>query len=752
MTDKFPPVTFTLGKGKYKKEHTIIPETVPWSDKSYLNESQIGELNKPHWLYCCLKTGEIAVVKYRVDHEDGSKDFYYLSYGKGKWWRKNLFDELANQHGIKKDLYKANYLLEEEGRDPDTVDFVEGEKTCDSARKKFEDLHFTTFGGCGGYKNFDFSILKDKKVLLHHDVDEKNDTGKNKYEELCLYLIDEYEIDAKVVPYPTYEEIQQMLHGAFDKNGWGLEDTIPEELDIYELRKKAYVPERPPVQEVIQHSDIRKALKEFIYVRKTGNSYYEKATRELVDQSELNNLYLRAKAAGDFTERSASDWLQKNNIPVANGLTYYPVDKEFIVRDNKVFINKYVSPVHKDLGNVPGLLERIDWFFKLISFQAENEKYETDLFIKALACSVQYPEENRTWVVLLSSLYHGTGKGLVYDILRYLLGNQNCVPVKLPALANKFNGWQQRGNNVLVDDVNNKKGEDGHTIGALKTLTTAQYHEVELKGKDTVTINCHYNIYISTNDVKPYTVEPNDRRHFYLRNELRPLPDEFYEDILFNKVSRRDGDTTELQHVAHYLKYVYKISREECQKFYGSLPKTKWHYLLLEESLTGYMQELWNVYQGKLIPSFHWELYNIDQIYSELRKFIHNDTRNKDHMLSSLPSKDQIKKFLRSINCVTFRARRVTKNGKVKFISDAIEPTTDKNHKPRGHYWIDPNHVDTWKDNRDISIVNKHFNDPLIYARAHRDPDKHYREERYNPHMHVGDLLEQEEQMKDFPF
>lgn len=102
MADKFPTVTFTIGKGKYKREHTVTPETVPWSDKSYLNESQIGELNKPHWLYCCLKTGKIAVVKYRVDNEDGSKDFYYLSYGNGKWWRKNLFDELANQHGIKK--------------------------------------------------------------------------------------------------------------------------------------------------------------------------------------------------------------------------------------------------------------------------------------------------------------------------------------------------------------------------------------------------------------------------------------------------------------------------------------------------------------------------------------------------------------------------------------------------------------------------------------------------------------------------
>ena len=733
MADNFPSVTFTIGKGKYKREHTVIPETVPWSNKSYLNESQIAELNKPHWLYCCLKTGEIAFVKYRVDHEDGSKDFYYLSYGNGKWWRKNLFDELAKQHGIKKDLYKANYLLEEEGRDQDTVDFVEGEKTCDSARKKFEDLHFTTFGGCGGYKNFDFSILKNKKILLHHDVDEKNDTGKNKYEELCLYLIDEYEIDAKVVPYPSYEEIKQMLHGAFDKNGWGLEDTIPEELDIYELREKAYVPERPSEPEVIQHSDIRKALKEYHYVRGTGNGYYEIATGEIIDQSELNNLFLRAKARGDFTERNASEWLHKNNLSIVHGLTYYPTDKKLITIGNKVYINRYIHPQHKNLGRVPSLLGRLDWFFRLVKIQCEYEEYESDLLIKALACAVQYPEENRTWVILLSSLYHGTGKGLLLKIIMYLVGQDNCVPLKLPALSNKFNAWQQKGNNVIVDEANNKGKEDSHTIGALKTLTTADFHEVEFKGKDTVTVKCHYNIYLASNEVKPYTVEPNDRRHLYLRNERLPEDDEFYEDVKFNKVDRIDGDTTELELVAHYLKYEYKISREECQKFYGKLPKTKWHHLLLNESKTGYMQELQNLLEGKLIASFHYDLVNVDQLYAECRTFLYNNPKNKGWILSVLPTKDQIKKFLRSINAVSFR-------------QDAIEPKTDRNHKTRGCYWIIRNHKYWLENNRDISIVNNHFNDPLTYERAYKDhANFHTNESEINT---IGDILADQDAYK----
>ena len=749
MASMFPTVEIEIKINKKPVKRTVTPELVEETDESFLDQNQIKQFNRPYWWYR-NKEGQRTFLKYRVnDLEDPTnKKFQYMSKANGRWYRKNLFDHLNNQHGIKKDLYLINHLLV---KNPDTVDVAEGENTCEVAQEKFPNLFFTTFGSAGDFKGFDWTVLKDKKVFLHHDV-EKTNYGRDKFRELCLYLIDELGIDAKVVPYPSFEEINSLFLNAFTKNGWGLEDTIPEEINIHGLREQAYVPERPEVPKEIKYSDIRKALDEWVYVRGTGNSYYERRKRKLVEQSEVNNLFLRAKARGDFNERTAHEYFQKNDIDVVDGITYYPQATEYIYRGENVYLNKYIPPQHEDMGDVPRLLERIDWFIKLVNYTCEYEEYESGLLIKALACAVQYPDENRTWCILISSLYHGTGKGLLFKVIHYLLGKDNCIPLDLPTLNNKFNGWFLQGNNVFITEANNKGKEDSHTIGSLKNLLTEDYFQVELKGKERVNYNCHFNLYLSTNEVKPYTTEKNDRRHLYVRHELQPLSDEFYEDIKFNKIDRRDNDKSELALVAHYLKYVYKITREECQQFYGKLPKTKWHYLLLEESLTGYMQELWNVYEQKLIPSFHWELYNIDQIYSELSKFIHNDTRNKDHMLSSLPSKDRIKKFLRSINCVTFRARRIVKNGKVKFISDAIEPTTDKNHKPRGHYWIDPNHVETWKDNRDIFVVNKHFNDPLIYARAHRDPDKHYREERYNPHMHVGDLLELEEQSKDFPY
>ena len=74
------------------------------------------------------------------------------------------------------------------------------------------------------------------------------------------HFVEEYrkiELVGRSVPYPSYIEIVQMLRGAFKKNGWGLEDAIPEGLDIHELIEKAYVPDPPPVIEKIQYTHVK---------------------------------------------------------------------------------------------------------------------------------------------------------------------------------------------------------------------------------------------------------------------------------------------------------------------------------------------------------------------------------------------------------------------------------------------------------------------------------------------------------------
>ena len=105
---------------------------------------------------------------------------------------------------------------------------------------------------------------------------------------------------------------------------------------------------------------------------------------------------------------------------------------------------------------------------------------------------------------------------------------------------------------------------------------------------------------------------------------------------------------------------------------------------------------------------------------------MHHDERNRTRILSEVPSKKQIQKWILSINGVPIRERQVEKNGEIKLITDAIEPTTDKNFKPRAHYYNWRNQ-EKWRPIlklRDIKPLNEHWNDPLIYARAYKEKDK----------------------------
>ena len=58
-------------------------------------------------------------------------------------------------------------------------------------------------------------------------------------------------------------------------------------------------------------------------------------------------------------------------------------------------------------------------------------------------------------------------------------------------------------------------------------------------------------------------------------------------------------------------------------------------------------------------------------------------------------------------------------------VSLAIDPKTkSENYKPRGHYWIDPDHVPYFRKHQTAADYNAHFNDELICARAYKSaPD-----------------------------
>ncbi len=112
--------------------------------------------------------------------------------------------------------------------------------------------------------------------------------------------------------------------------------------------------------------------------------------------------------------------------------------------------------------------------------------------------------------------------------------------------------------------------------------------------------------------------------------------------------------------------------------------------------------------------------------------------------MTELIKKTQVKKALRE-------------NGWKPFKTYAIEPKTPTVgfHKPLGHYWIPPEHyeeVSQWG----MAEVNKHFDDPFTYRKAHKQKDKnYYKNDTLNQNAkreHVGDRIIFDKEEKNSPY
>jgi hypothetical protein len=710
----------------------VEPQFVPGTCNIWKEKSYVEQRNYRHWWYKDTATGERLFLKYKIpkptEEKPHDKGFQYMSMGSGKYYKENLWTKVTD---FKLPLYRGDILLKE---DPGVVHLCEGENTCDIAQVKFPHHFWVTFGSPSGFRGYDYSILEGREVILHPDVDKKGG-GLKQFKELAFYLKHEYGIHAKIVDLPLYNDIVNLLDEEFTKNGWDYADDIPEQIDIEELIVQA----KEPIEEApLPFSDIRSQKKDFVYIRNLGDRYFDKVKSRICSQVEINNLFLR----DDTLRETAHKWLQKNGIEIADGTTFYPVDKQFIQRGDSNYINLYRAPVHENLGEIADIEDRVAWFINHLKYLMSYEEEETQILIKLLACAVQYPELNRGWCLLLTG-GHGIGKGILFQIIEYLVGEHNSSQLELDQLYSKFNSFMMKSNNLFITEGNSKGKEDTATQAKIKNLLTEKKFEVELKGKDTMTHYCHYNLYISSNEINPIKTDAKDddeeRRFCYMRCDQPKKGPAYYKDIWNVKLSSKQT----MKELGHYFKHVVKVSRDECLDFYSTAPWTIWKPQFVLDSKTWIMKEILKVFEEKLIPSFHWQVYNINQVYKELRHFLYNDMRNEGFILSEPFKKYHVQNLFHELKLVPFRYGYVMKNGKKRKVSQAVEPKTPQNHKPRGHY-----HTTLeihQKHSHDIKWLNEHFSDPLVYARAHNEKVKQHHPGRLNERgeeTHIGDLLE----------
>ena len=162
MADTLPPVNRSkvapIRKTKDKPQPIIpVPKGIPDPD--------FNKRGKPSqvWTYRTRAGGLMGYVL-RIDRLDESKDFYPLFFFANGW-------KFA---GITGDNPRPIYRQEELDRNPEAkVLICEGEKAADAGQRLFSDyVVLSWLGGSGAAKKVDWSVLKDRDVVIWPDNDE----------------------------------------------------------------------------------------------------------------------------------------------------------------------------------------------------------------------------------------------------------------------------------------------------------------------------------------------------------------------------------------------------------------------------------------------------------------------------------------------------------------------------------------------------------------------------------------------------
>jgi hypothetical protein len=681
------------------KGQMVKPEPFPPGDNMWRETARIDIENLPYALYTNEDNEIIFVVVKKETNSKTSKTgkakkFFQISYGSGRYHKELLWKDLPDW---KRPLYRLGELTQS---DLNEVYVVEGEETCKAAQELFPNIFVTTF--MGGAKNFDktdWSSLRNKEVTLISDVD-FDGKGYRAFEDLAAFLISDYGITAKLVPYSrnykSYNEIQELSKGEFQKNAWDLADTIYSGIDIHELVKSAVIPEPRSVED-IPYSNIEEYKDNYVFLSDTGSRYWDRARRKIVSKETIDTLFLRGH---DNFKGKATDWLNKNNSPTADGTTFYPTDEEFIYHNDSKFINLYRAPRFKELE--PGATYNLDWLWDLMRILCTHEEEYFLLMKDMIAFAIQHPEKNRGWGFLLQG-GQGVGKGAFFTILLKLLGKSNCVSLKLSQLYKDFNSYMIKANNIFVREANSKGSEDNQAQATLKDLITEVDHSIELKGRDPFDHYCHYNLYLSTNEHAPLKVDDDVRRLFLIKCEYK-RKDQAY----FNNLWKHIEDHDRIREAFHYFKNVHVISK----KFNPHIaPDTKWLVDLKAASKTGYETELNKLWENKTLPCFHYDLVNKDEIMKDLYNWSTSDNRSYGNPLAINHGMTE-KRLQTWINAIP---------GSFKYRPYAIEPKGQR----RGAYWV-LNNTEYWQTNKEnIQAVHNHFNDPLTEVRIDKEMKEH---------------------------
>lgn len=149
-------------------------------------------------------------------------------------------------------------------------------------------------------------------------------------------------------------------------------------------------------------------------------------------------------------------------------------------------------------------------------------------FLDVLAFMTQHPGQKVTHAFVLTGK-QGTGKSLLFELVKKLFGNHNCRTIESNSLGMRFNAHISNVQLLIVEELWTAERRD--TYNAIKTLITARTMSVEEKNIPVFEARTPDFIMGTSNHDIPITLEAGDRRFLIYDSPMEPQGRGYYERL-----------------------------------------------------------------------------------------------------------------------------------------------------------------------------------------------------------------------------
>jgi hypothetical protein len=559
----------------------------------------------------------------RKDAERGkAKQFIPHSYCNEKevwvnnWWDKNR--PLFREENLKKNSLP--------------ILIVEGEKAvkhCESDLFIKENYLTVTFsGGSKAVHQTSFKSLQDREIFLLPDND---DDGF-----LAMHHVAKILIEKKISQKITWVNIDLIKNQI--KKGWDIADPLPVGYLVENILtpgsvyfnkydpdnyKKIWEKIQKRTDEKEVKKNVIKLINNYIYL-KQRNEFLDLTNFQYSDEKRIDNWYLHITKKG--AKMSKVLLTDTRLIKIYSAICHAGLQSGVVeIKDTSKglsvgkYYNAYKAPDIEPIeGDCSEIINYYEWLFQ----------DQWKIICQFISYILKHPGEKIRWVPVVIS-QEGTGKGLLSEFIRSLLGFNNCkTNVKVDQLIGKHSTLLENNQLIVLNELSfvGTKSDKREVTNELKSMFADPYLVIEPKYQKQIEIPNLCNFMVFSQDENCLHLNNDNRRYVVIKiqREKEEFVSKLNESGLANKLYKFAHDSEMLSHLKYFFLQI-EIPKEEI--FIHRAPDSMYTNEMIQSSRDEIAHHLDWLYEEKRGPfsrqyrrSRHWPGIVIPkELESELR-------------------------------------------------------------------------------------------------------------------------------------